>query len=1055
MSLQLSKKIYTSLSFLSLLLLLLTTTGGCADDILHNPNEGPGDGTVSMTLSFEPMYASNLTTRTEGDAIKNITSLGIVFFATDGSLIKIVNQGDSEILDWNLDQNGNTFEDKTEAHTPKATFRLKDIPFGVYRAYAVANMGNITREMVVSDTDGITDEEKLKGTILRWETDDIPANNQMFGYFSTDDSRPGDFNAPDITIGQNTPKLYAWVRRAASKVTIAFNAADLKDNVWIYINKVTIHDIPRTCKLGETNTPNSVDELIAEGGSLYYGNSGVIPADRASDDYHQWLTLTNDDREPVGSDHSETAEALFFYENMQGDYKDDPDKDKYDKRQDKSPALGVLVDPGDPDYKDEVPYGTYIEVEAYYDSQNPDNITSGKIIYRFMLGKDVEYNYNAERNHHYKLTLVFNGWANQADWHIEYTQEDPSIQVPAQFYMPYLYNQQAMFPMTLNGNLQSLNVEIIENGWAPVTVDTHQVPSQAAFTWNEASYNLFGPVEYDYLGFLALAVPDDNRLPDKNILSDYNFTQGETAFEELQKLYEEEHTSADGYKWSQKKRSYNVTPGTYQREYNAYTVTKNIGESYSVQIPLWTRNKSMIENSGFTGNNPYEAYERKAVIRITAYFLVNGEPKKEEKEVPIYQVRRIVNPKGVWRSYSNNEQFFVHLMTLDSPDATSYTPLESQGTWKAQIESGDKSFCYITTDPNATTGRTEINGATGSEVKFYIKFRDNVSSGHSKGCVINIYYNGTSCTHKILVRQGYDEAIPIIGSTPLWSSFNLFQVNCADNLNNSSNYTLDAELACNPLAVGSLFRRRNYNNGILVSNNNTYGPLVPVGDGELEVAQKGTDGKWLKKKWSDIEPYHTENANTIYKWATFSAIPSGSTTAKTYRVPTYDEFKTLDNADYAVGIVYADGATSTQEECQKAYGFEDGNNTLKRSDMGVRGFIVYNATTGNQILFPIGKYGMARRTQFNVASSADYGYLRYGDVYDLLTQAANEFNKYRPIPYDLRMCPGAVYWINLPQPNGHPSGYCGGWDMNYFSLDFSSYTYNNRNDACPVKLVVN
>ncbi|MDE6340253.1 MAG: hypothetical protein K2K97_10780, partial [Muribaculaceae bacterium] len=515
----------------------------------------------------------------------------------------------------------------------------------------------------------------------------------------------------------------------------------------------------------------------------------------------------------------------------------------------------------------------------------------------------------------------------------------------------------------------------------------------------------------------------------------------------------------EGYTYSQKKRSYDVSPGTHQRGYNEYKVTKaNQGESYSVQIPLWTRNKTMIQNSGYTGNNPYEAFERKAVIRIKATFMVNEQEEIKTKEVPIYQVRRIVNPKGVWRSRNNDsEDFYVHLMTLNSPGDMEYSYLESNGTWDASIESGDKDFCFITQNPTATTGSWSdvIKGKTGDEIKFYVKFKGKLAAGISKGCVININYDGGTCTHKILVRQGYDEAVPIIGNSPLWSSFNLFKVNCTDNLNNTSYHTLDAELTCNPLAVGSLFRRRNYNNGILILNNNEYGPLESLGpDGEapIKVAQKDNDGNWIEKKWSDIQPYHTENNNTEYKWAPFKAIPPGSTTEKIYRVPTYDEFKALDQAEYAIGIVYADGGTKTQKSFSDAYEYEDGENTLNSSPKGVRGFIVYNPETGHQILFPIGRYGMARRTIWNLGTGngKNAGYLRYGDVYDVLSGETNEL---RPIPYDMANCPGAIYWINLPQPNGHPSGYCGGWDMNYFSLDFSSYTYNNRSDACPIKLV--
>ena len=1088
-----NKFIKTLLNAIVLVFVMGCITWSCADDLIYEQSNYYNDGTLHMSIAFEPLYGVENTTRTSGKAIGDLKSLVILFYDLDGKLVNSLTQwgeakgdGDADILDWKLNQSENYERpEKQPEDTPAdavqskdstalATFRIQNIPYGKYRIYAVANIEDlITGE---NTKEAVKTESGLKSIALEWNSKEIAANDQMFGYFSpqlNDEnaySRPGDFDAPEVIVSKNTPTLHAWVRRAASKVTIAYDGKELKDNVWVYIHKVTIRDIPRTCLLGEINTPKEQNQLIEEGGSLFYNNDGVTLTDPSATDYTQWLTITNDDTDPVGSDHSNGAQALFFYENMQGDYEKEENKEKYDKRQSASPKLGVLVDPGDPDYKDEVPYGTWIEVEAFYDSRNPENITSGKIIYRFMLGKNITYNYNAERNHHFKLTLKFNGWANQADWHIEYTEDSPSINTPPMFYMPYLYNQQAMFPMTLNGNLQSLQVEIIENGWAPVSVESHEVPNQneGSFTWNKPAYERFPPWEgtkevdgaekqgYPQLGFLALAVPDDDA-PEKNILDDYNY-RTEGAYEALDEYYSKEY-SYDGYTYSQKKRTYDVNPGTHQPGYNEYIVTKaqGEGESYSVQIPLWTRNKTMIQNSGFTGNNPYEAFERKAIIRISATFMVNGKTELRTKEVPIYQVRRIVNPKGIWRSRNNgSEEFLVHLKTLDSPNATEYSELVSNGSWDASIESGDKDFCFITKSSTATTGSASdvIKGNTGSEIRFYVKFKGNLESGISKGCIININYDGGTCTHKILVRQGYDEEVPIVGNSPLWSSFNLFKVNCTDNYNNTSYYTLDAELTCNPLAVGSLFRRRNYNNGILILNNNEYGPLTPLGptgEAPIKVAQKDNNGNWVEKKWSDIEAYHTENANTLYKWASFSATPSGSTTAKTYRVPTYEEFKALDQADYAIGVMYADGATKTQKSFSDAYEYEDGENTLSRSEKGVRGFIVYNAETGHQIFFPIGRYGMARRTVFNIGDSYNAGYLRYGDVYAVLSGETNEL---RPIPYDLAHCPGAVYWINLPKAGGHAEGgYCCGWDMNYFSLDFSSYTDNNSRDACPIKLV--
>lgn len=53
-----------------------------------------------------------------------------------------------------------------------------------------------------------------------------------------------------------------------------------------------------------------------------------------------------------------------------------------------------------------------------------------------MLGKNITTNYDAERNHHYKLTLKFKNFANDADWHIEYAEPEPGIEVPNPSILP-------------------------------------------------------------------------------------------------------------------------------------------------------------------------------------------------------------------------------------------------------------------------------------------------------------------------------------------------------------------------------------------------------------------------------------------------------------------------------------------------------------------------------------------------------------------------------------------------------------------------------------------
>ena len=95
-----------------------------------------------------------------------------------------------------------------------------------------------------------------------------------------------------------------------------------------------------------------------------------------------------------------------------------------------------------------------------------------------------------------------------------------------------------------------------------------------------------------------------------------------------------------------------------------YRVEKHPTEAntYNVYIPMYTRAKQMISTTGYTGNNPYVAYQRKAVVEITTKLQDVAQP--FINEVPIYQVRRVVNPKGIYRSANNNTSFSCSVETI-------------------------------------------------------------------------------------------------------------------------------------------------------------------------------------------------------------------------------------------------------------------------------------------------------------------------------------------------------------------------------------------------------
>ena len=207
--------------------------------------------------------------------------------------------------------------------------------------------------------------------------------------------------------------------------------------------------------------------MIVDGGVIYYSEQAegeMAPGQKPSDSYESWMRIANGTplRGAVSTvngeevTHTEYDRALYFYENCQGNY---PGQKKYDKRQ-QWDEVGFNPKPGQYDYKDNIEYGTYVEVEAYYVSTNVNQVSNGPIKYRFMLGQNCEFDYDAFRNHHYKLTLGFRGYANQPDWHIEYVEPDVTFYTDPTYYVSYAYNNKAIFPVRFKGEVEEFDVQI-------------------------------------------------------------------------------------------------------------------------------------------------------------------------------------------------------------------------------------------------------------------------------------------------------------------------------------------------------------------------------------------------------------------------------------------------------------------------------------------------------------------------------------------------------------------------------------------------------------------
>lgn len=1120
--------------FLSLIVLLAPALASCVDDLLMDDGPvGPGQANVQMTVSYYPNVTNDLgSSRAAGNAIETIKSLQIAVFNEDGTLARLYK--DSELnytRGTHDDQPSMSDEDKinggtwTEGSQAKATLNLGGLSYGKYRFYAIVNHTVVDGDLF-SDNE-MNAEQRLLNRTVTWDLTNIGNNSQMFGYFTLADGKTTDkplagLQAQTVTIDKANIGLHAWVKRLASKVTVGFDGSELHQNVNIYIHKVTIKDIPISCPLGVDNQPKSTlqdrsDVLHLDGETIYFDNNGVANSDPGSgeNDYKKWLMVSNGLEGLVGSDHSATAPALFFYENLQGDYSD---KTKYPNREayNKEPKAGWVHEylnrpeehynkrPWDYDTKDNIATGTYIEVEGFYQSRNDLNTTSGPIKYRFMLGKNTTYNYNAQRNHHYKLTLKFKGWANQPEWHIEYVEDKPALYVPEPFYMPYLYNQRVEMPVRWIGNLTNLEIKVTENDWGPYEKSTGRMATSYdskadpnAFAWNVNSWNLFNGLtgSYQHLGFLALAMEKDAK---PEIISNTSFAGQKKAFNSLQHDYENivtDRTNINGItinRACQNNRTLSTTDLTVGEhgskdniDLSTYYRVSQEGQSKTLMLPLFTRYKSMINASGFSGNNPYEYYHRKGKLEFKATFkLSNGKDTIINAFTNIYQVPRLVNPKGVWRKSGSTSPFDVVIMDRKGPEANAdFVPLVSDGSWSAEVEvdpAGNFSLSPGNTSYFDKENPGKIIGKSDSQIKFRINF-----GGASSACgIIAVRYNGDKCIHHIFVRSG-DEPLDITGNGKAeWLAYNLHHGGDGTPDTSTSG---NAELTKSPLAFGSYFKRKNLNQGILEKNNERgtwagapsslyhfgqNGYINPAkNEPKLELSNNGT-AEWyvIKSKRLTHALTYTENSKTGVR--TFPVVNNVKNIQKTQyndkevwqtitltdgtlcELPTFEQFKDLsDYSNFGYGIMYGDESTKTASKFFDATQYDSSKPNTER---GMRGIVVYNKDNANQIFFPLSRSGHGRRSQAfnNYNNRYKNGKLLYGDTDKLLEINPNDStnnNAYRPIPYNLPNNPGAIYWIKIIDNYGHVEGTasgtpdyypCAAWDMNYFNFDFGPYTAN-------------
>ncbi len=1091
------------------LLALLPALGGCVDDTFADFNgEFPkGNTFVSIEAGFSPFSSADMkasrSAAPSGTIMNEISDVCLLAYDKEGNLMP---DFPMEITGYEISSKGRTDADASnniaaEKKTASLTKKGVSLPYGQYYLIMVANLGTYTADekgnITVNKTTFQALENKYSGQYstladlrkmaVDWDNSDFYNNREMLGYFTNPDEietprASSDFKM--VSIRKPNMELHAWLRRVASKVTVDFDGSALRENVFVYIRRVTVRNRAANSTLGFgrelVNNGNDVVDYNNTAGSesIIAESSDEITFGEGAD-YESWpliakgspyLTQKGADGSSARLDvHKEDAPALFFYENMQGD----APNGKIQK------ADYIDGDAEAGEVCDGLPYGTYIDVEGYYISNSTGNISRGPIHYRFMLGKDEVKDCNVERNYHYQVTLKLRGNANEFDWHVDYIEEE-GFEAPNPWYVSYLYNHTATLPFKYTPpegyEVVKMTARITKNPWwadSPeiAGLDPNDPDDMAKIKSLDQSFVPPGsdPTAYGndknqkWLGNGFLALRNTTRIAVTQ--ADCNFTfdgYGDKLPNNVNDKYFYGETAEDGHEkidYSTRTYYFDGTVDDTNKGVEAYSVQTN-GDKQTFNIPLFTREKILYKQTGYTGNNPFVGYSRTAHVELEATIRrkdTHGDEKTVTHIVPVRQVRRIENPKGVYRRSGNFEPFNVELMELGGDLKDNFISFDSDGPWLAEVVGDDN---FITLD-----GKSIVTGATKTPIKFQIRFNQLNTDNKVRNAIVRVRYHNYTCIHLIFVRQGYapiqltDKAQNGMGGTKqpatptYWRTFNMISKNVE---------------ATDPRDEGSLFRFGNADFAIDAVNNiykNLNGDIscrfpiyeeengslndLFVAQGPFEIADPD-DGSLMKNKiaWK----------NEVDGKVTNPKSDDGFTQGKLTHVAGMHDFEQLylsDNIQSGYGILYADGARFTQSMVNDAYGYYRRDPECGKK--GMRGVFLYyydpdhekDATcTARNIFFPIGRSGFGHRKEGNEGSNDGKGMLRY---------CANGYER-RPIfapnaPFfsSLYYRPGAIYYAKAQAEgdsyllwDGTTSGDVAfGLDLNYFTYDINAITLNS------------
>lgn len=344
---------------------------------------------LTLLLPEQTRIATNTRATSSRVDYSTVNTLNIVLASKNNEIIKAYYFDENGVSDNddNVTMTASTLPMTSEDNNNKRSIRIvgEEGEFdNVQTIYAIANHnGKI-------DTKNIRTVDALKN--LKQTTTDGQPNKasdcMMFG--STSQLSNGSIS----------------LKRTLAMFSVKIDGSELKKGVRITPKKISLHNVPTSCLIGNDNKINNSGESATIGQTVDLANA------------EGWGALTNENGHIGGHELENGTIPFFMFENRQGK---NENIQSINDQVTKHPTdfTGNIKNPQElQSFLDNNKKYTYLLIEADYYYQDPNNSNKGvqgTIAYRFLLGNNEYNDFNIERNNYYQITLNLKGNGGAAE----------------------------------------------------------------------------------------------------------------------------------------------------------------------------------------------------------------------------------------------------------------------------------------------------------------------------------------------------------------------------------------------------------------------------------------------------------------------------------------------------------------------------------------------------------------------------------------------------------------------------------------------------------------